>query len=136
MLKRVATVDIVEVDTETVEVDNSFPGAYAFYIKLSGKPEPRWVRIFNFEWERSVYLMKREIRVVGDRLRLISGADDNIQKHVDFAKTLVKRTNRRVEEDNRRIALVEQRMRGKGEALEKEKEEIRRRLKEISLESE
>jgi len=134
MLKKVATVDIVKIDTETVELDNSFPGAYAFYIKLSGRPERQWMHIFNFEWERSVYLMKREISIVGDRLRVISGADDNIQKHVDFVRTLVKKTNQRIEEDNRRIELAEQRRRGGGKWVEKEKEEIRRKLKGISSE--
>ena len=134
MLKKVATVDIIKIDTETVELDNSFPGAYAFYIKLSARPEPQWVRIFNFEWERSVYLMKREIRIVGDRLRMISGADDNIEKHVDFARTLVKKTNQRIEEDNRRVELAEQRRRGKGEWVEKEKDEIRKKLRGLSSE--
>lgn len=134
MLKKVATVDITKIDTETVEVDPSFFGAYAFYIKLSARPDPRWVRIFNFEWERSKYLMKREIRVVADRLRLISGADDNIQKHVDFAKMLVKKTNQRIEEDNRRIELAEQRRRGGGKWVEKEREEIRKKLRGISSE--
>lgn len=134
MLKKVATVDIINIDTETVELDNSFPGAYAFYIKLSARPEPRWVHIFNFEWERSIYLMKREIRIAGDRLRVISGADDNIEKHVDFVRTLVKKTNQRIEEDNRRSELAEQRRRGRGEWVEKEKEEIRKKLRGLSSE--
>ena len=134
MVKKVEIAEIVDIDTETVELDNSFPGAYAFYIKLSRKPDRQWVHIFNFEWERSIYLMKREIGIVGDRLRLISGADDNIQNHVDFARKLVKKTNARVEEDNRRIELAEQRRRGRGAELEKEKEEIRRKLREASSE--
>jgi len=133
-MKKVEIAEIVDIDTETIEVDNSFPGAYAFYIKLSRKPERQWVHMLNFEWDRSVYLMKREIRVLGDRLRLISGADDNIQKHVDFATKLVKKTNARIEEDNRRIDLAEQRRRGKGKAVEEEKEEIRRKLRGLSSE--
>ncbi|MFQ5925671.1 MAG: hypothetical protein ACE5IE_06720, partial [Dehalococcoidia bacterium] len=92
MAKKVATIDIVEVDTETVEKDDSFPPAYAFYIGLSGRPERQWVDIFNFEWKRSLYLLKREISVVGDKLRLISGAEDNIQNHIAFARDLVRKT--------------------------------------------
>jgi len=134
MVKKVEIAEVVDIDTVTVELDNSFPGAYAFYIKLSRKPEHQWVHMLNFEWDRAVYLMKREIRVVGDRLRLISGADDNIQKHVDFATKLVKKINARIEEDNRRIDLAEQRRRGKGVDVEKEKEEIRRKLREACSE--
>jgi len=134
MVKKVATIDIVEIDTETVEKDDSFPTAYAFYIKLSGRPERQWVDIFNFEWKRSFYLMKGEISVVGDKLRLISGAEDNIQNHIAFARDLMRKTNERVEEDNRRIELMEKRKRGAGDEIERGKEEIRRKLKGISLE--
>ena len=134
MAKKVATIDIVEIDTETVEKDDSFPAAYAFYIRLSGRPERQWVDIFNFEWKRSLYLMKTEISVVGDKLRLISGAEDNIQNHIAFARDLVRKTNERVEEDNRRIELMEKRKRGAGDEIDREKEEIRRKLKGISLE--
>lgn len=134
MVKKVATIDIVDIDAETVEKDDSFSAAYAFYIKLSGKPERQWVDIFNFEWKRSRYLVKREIAVVGDRLRLISGADDNVQNHVAFARDLVRKTNERVEEDNRRIELMEKRKSGAGDEIEREKEAIRRKLKKISSE--
>jgi hypothetical protein len=132
MVKKVATIDIVDIDTEAVEKDDSFSAAYAFYIKLSGRPERQWLDIFNFEWRRSRYLMKREMTVIGDRLRLISGVDDNVQNHVAFAKELVKKTNERVEEDNRRIELMERRKSGMGEEVEKEKEEIRKKLRGIS----
>ena len=132
MVKKIATIDIVEVDTETVEKHASLRGAYIFYIKLSAKPERQWIDIFNFEWKRSQHVLKRQIRVVGDRLRLLCGVDDNIQNHVALAEKLVKRTNERVEEDNRRIELMERRVRGAGEEVEKGKDKIRRKLKEIS----
>ena len=132
MMKKVAIINIVEIDTETVEKHYSLPEAYAFYIKLSGKPERHWINIFDFEWKRSRHLTKREISVVGSKLRLISRVDDNIQNHVAFAKDLVKKTNKRVEEDNQRIELLYRRRRGAREEVEKEKEEIRKKLKEIS----
>ena len=132
MVKKIATIDIVEVDTETVERHGSLPAAYVFYIKLSAKPERQWIDIFNFEWRRYQHVLKRQIRVVGDRLRLVCGVDDNIQNHVALAEKLVKKTNARVEEDNRRIELMERRIRGGREVVEKEKDKIRRKLKEIS----
>jgi hypothetical protein len=134
MVKKIATIDIVEIDAKTVEKHYSLPETYAFYIKLSGKPERQWINIFNFEWRKSRHPTKKEISVVGDRLRLTSGVDDNIQNHVAFARSLMNKTNKRVEEDNRRIEQMYGRIRGGREEVEKEKEEIRRKLKEISLE--
>ena len=132
MVKKIATIDIVEVDIETVEKDDSSPDAYAFYINLSAKPEPQWIKIFDFEWSRTQDLLKREMEVVGDKLRLVCGADDNLQNHVALAKRLVKRTNERVEEDNRRIELLLRRSQGVGEEVDEDKEEIRRKLREMS----
>lgn len=131
-MKKIKTIEIINVDTETVRKDASFPAAFAFYIKLSGRPDRQWVEIFKHEWGKSKYLMKRDISVIGDRLRLVSGEGDNIQNHVALARDLVKRTNERVEEDNRRIELMEKRKRDWREETEKKKEEIRRKLREIS----
>ena len=90
--------------------------------------------IFKHEWEQSPYLMKREISVIGDRLRLVCAQEDTVQNHVAFARDLVKKTNARVEEANRRRELAEKWKRGRRQEIEKEKDEIRRKLRETSLE--
>jgi hypothetical protein len=132
MVKKVATIDIVEIDTETVVRTHYLSRDYAFFIRLSGEPEPQWIKIFNFESSRSRYLTKKKISVVGDKLLLYCGADDNIENQVAFARDLVKKTNLRIEEDNRRIDILYRKKLGDREEREEDKEEIRRKLKEIS----
>jgi len=120
-------IEITEVDKFTVEKDEAFPEAYAFYIKLSDKPDPLWVRYFEDEFKNALYLMKREIRVIGDKLRLVFGYGDNIQSHVKFAQQLVEGTNKRIEEHYRRVEQEEKRELVEQEEIEKKKEEIRKK---------
>lgn len=131
-MKKIATVDIVEIDTENVVHTHYLSRTYAFFIKLSSEPEPRWIRIFNFEWSRSRYLTKKTISVVGDKLLLYCGADDNIDYQVAFARDLVKKTNLRIEEDNRRIDTLSRKKLGDRKEREKDKEDIRSKLRGIS----
>ena len=131
-MKKVATVDIVEIDTENVVHTHYLSPTYAFFIKLSSEPEPQWIRIFNFEWSRSRLLTKKKISVVGDKLLLYCGADDNIDNHVAFATDLVKKTNLRIEEDNRRIDMLSRKKLGDRKEREKDKENIRMKLRGIS----
>lgn len=131
MAKELKRVEIVSVDTETVEKDDAFPKAYAFYIKLSGDPEHMWQRYFEDEWEHAFYTMKREIRVVGDKLRLVFGEGENIQSYVKFARQLVERTNERIARHNQQMELEEKRELVKQEEIEKKKEEIRKKLREL-----
>lgn len=130
-MKKVATVDIVEVDTENVVHTHYLSPTYAFFIKLSSEPVPRWIRVFNFEWTRSRHLTKKKISIVGDKLLVYCGADDNIENHVAFASDLVKKTNLRIDEDNRRIDMLYRKRLGDRKEREKDKDEIRRKLKDI-----
>lgn len=131
-MQKVATVDIVEIDTENVVHTHYLSRTYAFFIKLSSEPEPQWIRIFNFEWSRSRLLTKKKISVVGDKLLLYCGADDNIDYQVAFARDLVKKTNLRIEEDNRRIEMLSRKKLGDRKEREKDKENIRSKLRGIS----
>lgn len=131
MAEKLKPVEIIGVDTETVEKDEAFPEAYAFYIKLSGEPEPLWGRYFEDEWKNALYLMKREIRVVGDKLCLVFGYGDNIQSHVEFARQLVEGTNKRIEKHNQQMELEEKRELAKQEEIRRKEEEIRKKLREL-----
>ena len=86
MAEELKRVEIVGADRDTVEKDSAFPEAYAFYINLSDKPDPLWGRYFEDEWEHALYSPKREIRVVGDKLRLVAGYGNNIESHVKSAR--------------------------------------------------
>lgn len=133
MAGKLKPVEVISINTEVVEKDDAFPEAYAFYIKLSDKPDLLWERYFEDEWNNAFYSVKREISVVGDKLRLVFGYSDNIESHVKFARQLVERTNKRIEEHYRRAELKETREPAKqeDEDIERKKEEIRKKLREL-----
>lgn len=89
-------IGIIEINTDIVEKDRAFPNAYAFFITLSDKPDPLWKKYFKDEWKNSAYEMKREIKVTGNKLRVIFAQSDNIREHAKFAQKLVETTNQRI----------------------------------------
>ena len=131
MAEKIKPVEIIGVDAETVEKDDAFPKAYAFYINLSEKPEDIWQRYFEVEWRQALYTMKKEITVIEDKLRLVFGEGENIEGQVRFARQLVEKTNERIRKHNQQIELEEKQELAKQEEIEKKKEEIRKRLREM-----
>ncbi len=130
MTKKSKPVEIIGVDDDTVEKDNAFPEAYAFYVQLSDEPGPVWER-FLAEWKNTLNYKKREIRVVGDKLRLVLTYGANIQSYVKYVKNLVKLINERVEEHNQQVELKETRETAKQETNQTREDEIRKKLREL-----
>ncbi len=97
MARNTLPIGIIEINTDLVEKDRAFQNAYAFFITLSDKPDYLWKRYFEDEWKKSDYTMKREIRVTGNKLRVIFGFGDNVREHAKFAQRLVETTNQRIE---------------------------------------
>ena len=77
MAKKSKFVEIIGVDANTIEKDESFKEAYAFYITLSDEPDNIW-RNYLAKWGNALNTMQRKIDVVGDRLRLVFVYGDNI----------------------------------------------------------
>lgn len=121
---------IVGVDTDTVESDGSYPQAYAFYAKLSDKPDLVWER-YLLEWEKALNLMQRDIKVVGDKLRLVFTYGDNVQDFLKYATNVVEWVNKMVEEHNRKVESVEKLQLTKQDIAQEREDEIRRKLKEL-----
>ena len=128
MAERSKTVEIIGVDADTVEKAVSFPNAYAFYIKLSDKPDLLWEKYLS-EWKNALRSMQREISIVGYKLRFVFVYGDDIQGCVKYAEWLVKWTNERVEEHNKKVELQEKRELAKRETSTKREDEIRKRLR-------
>jgi len=123
-------VEITSVDIDTIEKDEEFPDAYAFYIKLSDKPDRLWETYFA-AWDKALSTMKRKISVVGDKLRLVFTYGDDIQNYVKFARGIVENTNERIKEHNRKVELVEKEDLAKQEESRRKEEEIRQTLREL-----
>ena len=128
MAEKSKPVEIIGVDSETVEKDGAFPEAYAFYIKLSDKPDPLWEK-YLLEWDKALYSMRREMKVIGDKLRVVFVYGDDIQNCVKYAKQLVRIINDRVKEHNKQVELQEKKEMAKQELSHKKENEIREKLR-------
>jgi HNH endonuclease len=86
-------VEIVRIDEDAYRKSDEFPAAYKFELVLNQIPHRDWVNLFDEMYKRNWYNMKRETRIVRDRIQMIVADSDNLQGHVDFAKSLVQQTN-------------------------------------------
>ncbi len=130
MAEKSKLIEIIGVDSETVEKDTAFPEAYAFYIKLSDKPDPLWGK-YLLEWNKALYSMRREMKVRGDKLRVVFVYGDDIQNCVKYAKQLVRIINDRVKEHNKKVELQEKKELAKQELSHKKEDEIREKLRDL-----
>lgn len=117
-------IQIVGIEVESVEKDNSFATAYAFYMRLSETPNAAWTLAFNEEWKAVQAARKLQLDVVGDRLRCIVSEGDDLRKHLRFACEFVERVNQKVpqycaqlEEQQRREAAYQREITARIEEL-------------------
>ncbi len=133
MLNKSQPVEIIGVDTDTLEKDETSPETYAFYIKLSDEPDSVWLS-YLAKWNDALDAMQRNIDVVGDRLRLVFIYGDNIQNYAEYAAQLVKVVNKRVMEYNKKVDSLEKMELGKQEDSRRKEEEIRQQLRHLEPE--
>jgi hypothetical protein len=109
---------VLGADESAYRKHNKFPRAYEFVLLLGREPHRDWISVFDREYQQSWYNMKREMRIAGDRVFLIVADSDNLQRHVDWVKDLVEKTNTWVRE--RGFTEIDVQVnRAKAEALEK-----------------
>lgn len=123
-------IKIKSIDAEKLEKDDSFPSAYAFYVILDEEPDSMWRYLFDDNWRSALYAIKRVITIEGDKLRLVTADSDDIERHVKFAKQLIEQTNQRYKEE---LTDEEKREKVKFERIEKTKNELREKLKKVSI---
>ncbi|MHA2069219.1 MAG: OB-fold protein, partial [Candidatus Thorarchaeota archaeon] len=133
MAEKSKPVEIISIDTETLDKDYAFPEAYAFYVRLSVEPDTVW-KSYLGKWEKALFNKSREIRVAGDKLRLVCTYDDNIENYIEHAKYLVKWVNERVEEYNKRVELQQKTEMTEQETERKKEYGILKKLKELEPE--
>jgi len=103
----------VDVDKVAITRDYYFRGAYMIDLPLDSTPDHVWQDIFEMEWKSSRHLWDRKLFVIGDRLRLVTTAND-IEDKLDWVKQVIERTNKGVDEyyqeTQARTAKVEEEM--------------------------
>ncbi|MBI4834797.1 MAG: hypothetical protein HY811_08280 [Planctomycetes bacterium] len=88
-------IQIVMIDKDKIEKNDSFSNAYSYPFKLTSTPDAVWVEQFVKTYDTVEDPKKRKMYVADDYIMLIMAADDNKQKHIDIVKCLVFETNSR-----------------------------------------
>jgi hypothetical protein len=86
-------IQIERVDDNAFSKAPDFERAYYLEFILNHVPNRDWSEIFIHKWQNSFYNMKRKTEIRRDRIVMIVADSDDLQKHADFAKRLVKETN-------------------------------------------
>ncbi len=132
IVKKVKLLESVDIDSITIKRDHYFRRAYIIDLPLDSIPDHVWQEIFEREWKSSRQLWDRKLFTMGDKLRLITTADE-IEEKLDWVKQVLEQTNRGVEKYNREAEAREAQMdeQVKRQMLEKEAkvEEIRNVLR-------
>lgn len=124
-------VEIVGIDSDRLEKDETSSDAYAFYITLSNKPDFVW-QTHLAKWDSALESMHRKISVEQNRLRLVFVHGDNMQLFANYAASLVDWVNERVAEHNKKIASLEKEKLRKQQADRTKQENMLQELKRVT----
>jgi len=135
-IKGVKLLKPFDVDKITVKRDSYFPNAYMIDLPLDSMPDHVWQAIFERAWKSSRHLWDRKLFVLGDKLRLVTSADEFGDK-LDWIEQIIKETNKTIAEYNlavekeEEIKIEEEQRRQKWEEraeVEMIKESLRKRF--------
>jgi len=105
IVKQVKLLERVDVDSIMIKRDHYFRRAYVIDLLLDSTPDHVWWEIFEREWKLSRQLWDRKIFTMGDKLRLVTTADE-MEEKLDWVKQVFEQTSRGVEKYNRKQRLA------------------------------
>ena len=97
VVKKTNLLEPVDVDKIIIQRDEYFRNAYIIDLPLDSTPDHVWQDIFERQWKSSRHLWDRKLFVVGDKLRLVTTAND-IEDKLDWIKQIIEQTNVGIEE--------------------------------------
>jgi hypothetical protein len=86
----------------SVEKDPFYPSAYIIALPLDSEPSYVWQRLFEQELWSSLDFWDRKVVIVGRELKLVT-TRNKVGEKLGWLEELVTRTNKRVEEYNRKV---------------------------------
>ncbi len=135
IVKKAKLMKPMDVDKITITRDHYFANAYIIDLPLDSTPDHVWQDIFEREWKSSRHLWDRKLFVVGDKLRLVTTAND-IEDKLGWVKQVVEQTNKGIDEYHREAEAraVQMEQQQKKQRLEEEAivERVRNRLRKIA----
>jgi len=107
MTNEIRKVNLVGIINAGIKEDPGYYG-YAFLpLKLSSIPDPRWIEIFEHEYEICAHNKKRDIaEKKRDEMLLHIGEEDDLQILYDIVKEVIETTNKEV--DRRNVGILAQ----------------------------
>jgi hypothetical protein len=102
MPERIATATISGVESETLEIDDTYPGTYGFYVRLSRDPGPEWAAEFQAVYDTTRYPAKPPVEFRGDTLAVfyLPRYASDLPEYLRLLEQIVTETNRAVEKRN------------------------------------
>lgn len=102
MPDRIQTAQLIGVDSETLEINDSFPGTYGFYARLSRDPGPEWAAEFEGTYAASPRSAKPPIVFRGDTLCVyfLPVYSAELAEFMGFLEGVIIATNQAVEQRN------------------------------------
>jgi hypothetical protein len=91
---------IADIEQIHIDKDYSFPDAYVMELPLDPIPDEVWHGLFRNEYNNDPYTLTRKIEVMRNSLRVITTLEE-CDKHLEWVRQLVDRTNNRVDEWNK-----------------------------------
>jgi hypothetical protein len=95
--KKVKLLKPFDVDEINIRIDRYFPNAYIIDLPLDSMPDHVWQYIFEQRWKSSRHLWDRKLFVMGDKLRLVTTADEFGDK-LDWIDQVINETNKAIDE--------------------------------------
>ena len=102
MPDRIQTAQIVGVDPETLEVSDTFPGTYGFYVRLSRDPGGEWAAEFESLYQLPARTSRPPVLFRGDTLCVffLPSYTQELPEYLRFLTEVVVQTNDAVERRN------------------------------------
>ena len=116
--KKIKLLKPFDVDKITIRIDRYFPNAYIVDLPLDSMPDHVWQYIFEQKWKSSRHLWDRKLFVMGDKLRLVTTANEFGDK-LDWIEQVIRETNKGIDEHN--LAVQKEKELRIKEELEKQK---------------
>jgi hypothetical protein len=99
-IKEVKLLKPFDVDKITIKRDSYFPNAYIIDLPLDSIPNHVWQDIFEQTWKSSRHLWDRKLFVIGDKLRLVTSADE-FEDKLNWIEQVINDANKAIDEYNR-----------------------------------
>jgi hypothetical protein len=102
MIKNVQIVTPLDASKICVSQNPSFPESYIVDLPLDSVPDSEWRDTFDLKWKSSRDLWDRKLVLVGDKVRLVTTADEFVEK-LDWVEKTIDETNDAIGEQCRMI---------------------------------